>query len=205
MMRAMPLALTPAQLDRAVTVSTEALRPGADLDWSVTAQGLTWSCRFTAEHMAGCHLGYALLVTGRRQERYLPMDLVLDDDADVPGIIDGLQGTGALLSSVLTTAPAEVVVWHPYGMADLSAVAGMGIIETLVHTWDITMALGLAFDPDADLCRSTLARMFPEVPADDDPWQSLLWATGRAELADRPRRPRWKWTNDLSAGSQPAA
>jgi len=190
--------LTPAQLDHAVSESTEALIAGVDQDWSVAAHGLTWNCRFTAEHLADCYFGYALLVTGRRVDSYLPMDLVLDERADAVGIIAGLRGTGTILSSVLTTAPADLVVWHPYGMADLSAVAGMGIVETLVHTWDITMALGLPFAPDSELCGSTLARMFPEVHADGDPWRALLWATGRIELADRPRRTAWKWTNDLS-------
>jgi uncharacterized protein (TIGR03083 family) len=190
--------LTPPDLDRAVAQATEALSKGADLDWSVDAHQLDWSCRVTGEHVADCHVGYALLVTGRRTERYLPVELALDEDADATGIVESLGGTGGLLSSVLTMAPADVVVWHPYGKADLEAVAGMGIIETLVHAWDIAVALGLPFTPDPDLCAVTLARMFPEVPAGNDPWQSLLWATGRIDLDDRPRRTSWRWTNDLS-------
>lgn len=196
----MPTVLKPALLDRAVTESAEALARGVDLDWSVPAHGLTWSCRSTAEHLADCHISYALLVTGRRMESYLPLELVLEEKADIAGIVATVRATGAVLGSVLSTAPTDLVVWHPYGMADLSAVAGMGIIETLVHTWDIASALGLAFAPDADLCGLTLGRMFPEVPAGEDPWQALLWATGRSDLADRPRRTAWRWTNDLTEG-----
>src|SRR5689334_288973 len=94
--------LTPAQLDRAARESSEALLAGVDLDWSVTAPELTWSCRFTAEHLADCYLGYALLVTGRRVDSYLPIDLALDERAHVGGIIDGLRAVAGLLSSVLT-------------------------------------------------------------------------------------------------------
>src|SRR5690349_23822011 len=98
--------LTPPDLDRAVAQATEALSKGADLDWTVDAHQLDWSCRATAEHVADCHVGYALLVTGRRKERYLPVDVVLAEQADAAGIVESLGGTGGLLSSVLTTAPA---------------------------------------------------------------------------------------------------
>jgi hypothetical protein len=195
-----PPTLTPAHLDRAVAQSADALATAVDLDWSVTAHGLTWDCRATAEHLADCQVSYALLVTGRRVDSYLPLELVLEKQSDAAGIVAALRGSGGILSSVLSTTPSDVVVWHPYGLADLSAVAGMGTIETLVHTWDITTALDVPFAPDADLCAVTLARMFPEVAAAGDPWLALLWATGRADLPGLPRRAGdWRWTNDLSA------
>jgi hypothetical protein len=191
-------------LEQAVSEGADALVRVADRDWSAPAHGLDWSCRATAEHVADCHLGYALLVTGRRTDSYLPLDVVLSDrarPADVPAL---LRGTGALLGAALATAPAGVVVWHPYGMADLDAVTGMGIVETLVHAWDITSALGEPFAPDPGLAAATLARMFPDVRPAADPWRTLLWATGRAELEDRSRRTHWRWTNDLGARSSQA-
>jgi uncharacterized protein (TIGR03083 family) len=200
-----PPVLTPGHLDRAVAQSIRALSSAVDQDWSVPAEGMTWTCRATAEHLADCQVSYALLVTGRRQDSYLPLLLTLESDAETADVVAALGGSGTLLSSALRTAPADLVVWHPYGMADLSAVAGMGTVETLVHTWDIATALAAPFAPDPDLCADALARMFPEVSTDADPWQSLLWATGRADLPGRPRREgNWRWTNDLSAPPRPA-
>ena len=191
--------LSPAHLLRAVAQSGDALSAAVDLDWSVPAQGLTWDCRATAEHLADTLLSYALLVTGRRQESYLPVMAILEKETDAAGIVAALRGVGTLLSSVLVTTPSEVVVWHPYGRADLTAVAGMGIVETLVHTWDIATGLGVPFTPDSDLCADALARIFPDVLVDADPWATLLWATGRGELPGRAARAGdWRWINDLS-------
>jgi len=190
--------LTPALLDAAVRDATQALARGLEADWNTRALGLEWSCRRTAEHIADCHVSYALLVAGRRTDSYLPIDLTLSGRVEPRAIIEVLEGTGALLSAVLATSPADAVVWHPYGRADLSAVAGMGIIETLVHTWDITQTLGVDFTPTDEVCAQVVLRMFPEAEVGDDPWQTLLWATGRAELPGRPQRGDWQWTNDLS-------
>ncbi|PAK27659.1 hypothetical protein CJD44_03200 [Streptomyces sp. alain-838] len=37
-----------------------------------------------------------------------------------------------------------------------------------------------------------LARLFPEAPGGADPWLTLLWATGRAELPGHPRLTTWR-------------
>jgi hypothetical protein len=39
------------------------------------------------------------------------------------------------------------------------------------------------------VCRRVLSRLYPQAPAetaDADPWMSLLWTGGRAELPGRP-------------------
>jgi hypothetical protein len=39
-----------------------------------------------------------------------------------------------------------------------------------------------------------LYRLFPDAPADTPRWDTLLWATGRGELAGRARRgEEWSW------------
>ncbi|MFD3326399.1 hypothetical protein ACFWW8_14410, partial [Streptomyces sp. NPDC058701] len=68
-----------------------------------------------------------------------------------------------------------------------------GIVETLVHTHDLTQGLGLAWSPPVDLCSRVLARLFPDAPSSTDPWPILLWATGRAELPGHPRLTTWRW------------
>ncbi|MDQ3790225.1 MAG: VOC family protein, partial [Actinomycetota bacterium] len=53
--------------------------------------------------------------------------------------------------------------------------------------------LGLPWHPPADLCDRVLARLFPEVELAGDLWRTLLWATGRTTLPDRPQRTEWRW------------
>jgi hypothetical protein len=69
----------------------------------------------------------------------------------------------------------------------------MGIVETLLHTHDVAQGLGLTWAPPGGLCDRVLARLFRDVPADQDRWQVLRWATGRADLPGRPRPERWRW------------
>ena len=197
-MAGMSAILTPAHLDQAALESTTALDAGIALDWSVQAHGVDWTCQGMAEHIADCQISYALLVTSRSVDRYPPLETRLDQRVGPGEIVSALRASATLLSAVITATPADIVVWHPAGMADLSAVAGMGIIEALVHTWDIATALNLPYSPDAELCAATVARMFPEVRTTADPWLDLLWATGRHEALARPRRTDWQWTNDLS-------
>jgi hypothetical protein len=39
--------------------------------------------------------------------------------------------------------------------------------------------LGFAWDPDPDVVRRALDRLFPDAPPDEDPWPALLRLTGR--------------------------
>ncbi|MGW4767070.1 hypothetical protein ACWEO2_03375 [Nocardia sp. NPDC004278] len=38
-----------------------------------------------------------------------------------------------------------------------------------------------------------LARLFPDAPDSTEPWTTLLWATGRAELPGHPQLTTWRW------------
>jgi AcrR family transcriptional regulator len=71
--------------------------------------------------------------------------------------------------------------------------AAMALVETLVHMYDVASTLGFAWDPDPDVVRRTLGRLFPTAPTDHEPWPTLLWATGRDDLDGRPRLTRWRW------------
>ncbi len=73
----------------------------------------------------------------------------------------------------------------------------MGVAELLLHTYDVTRALGLAWSPPDELAAPALARLFPDAPAvaGDAPADVLLWRTGRGDLPGRPRIPAgaWRW------------
>jgi len=124
-------------------------------------------------------IAYAGQLAARAQTEYVPFDIAVDRDADPADLLAVIQATGTMLAAVVRTTPAQVRAWHPFGLADPEGFAAMGIVETVVHTYDIATGLGLDWVPPRSLCAKTLARLFPTAPGNGDPWQVLLWATGR--------------------------
>ncbi|MFF4368400.1 GNAT family N-acetyltransferase [Streptomyces sp. NPDC001594] len=190
--------MTPHAVDRAVSLTAEALRKVAHLDWSAPAAGLDWSCYDTAVHIAGDFTAYAAQLTGRAKGGYVPFEISADPGTTNEGLIEVIEATGGLLSAVVAVARPGDRAWHPYGMADGDRFAAMGVVETLLHTHDILVALGThGWEPDAALCEQVLDRLFPQAPRTaGTPWEVLLWVTGRAPLGDLPRRTVWRWYSD---------
>jgi hypothetical protein len=94
---------------------------------------------------------------------------------------------------MVRTMPPEVRAHHVMGLSDPEGFAAMGVVEILVHMYDLAEGLGLEWDPPADLCARVLARLFPDAPDDTEPWPTLLWATGRGTLPGRARLTTWRW------------
>lgn len=199
--------LTADDVDEAVQLSLATLRPATSADWDVPAGTLEWTCWETAEHLADDLFAYAAQLGPRtpaadrevpfawvRRRLGAPASVVFADPAGgVNGLLEVLEACGALLSAMVRAKPSEVRSYHVYGVSDPAGFAAMGIVETLVHTHDIASGLGLALAPPDELCGKVLTRLFPDAPADPDRWHTLLWATGRAELPDRPRLTTWRW------------
>ncbi|MEV6768562.1 hypothetical protein AB0N05_07990 [Nocardia sp. NPDC051030] len=123
-----------------------------------------------------------------------PWNAVHADRAAGPeGLLRVLEASGGLLISMVQTKPPETRAFHVSGVSDPEGFAAMGIIETLVHTYDLAQGLELNWQPPADLCARVLARLFPDAPESTDPWTALLWATGRIELPTHPQRSAWMW------------
>ncbi|MEV4169783.1 hypothetical protein [Nonomuraea sp. NPDC049709] len=198
-------------LERTVRLAVETLRdaPGTDA-WESKAGSLDWTCWETAEHLSDDLFAYAvqLGLTTPPLDVSVPFALEsrrpggprnsvhADREAGVTGLLQVLQTSGALLVAMVRTAPPGARAHHVFGAADPAASAAMGLVETLVHTYDMAQGLGLTWAPPADTCARVLARLFPGAPRDADPWTTLLWATGRAELPGRPRLTRWRWHNE---------
>ncbi|MFH9110386.1 GNAT family N-acetyltransferase [Streptomyces albus] len=183
-------------VDATVAAVTTALRAVVDEDWSVPAHGLEWSCRETAVHLADDFVGYATQLTGRAAEGYAPFEIVAVPGTDPRGLARIVHATGGLLSAAVRTTPPQVRGWHPYGAAGPDGFAAMGIVEALVHTHDITAAFpGTPWKPPARLCERVLDRLFPHVPRPEgaDPWQRLLYATGRPADGSEPPLTAWRW------------
>jgi len=191
-----PSAASPVSADdveEAVGLAVAALQVGTGRDWRQVAGTLTWDCWHTGEHIASDLIAYAGQLGARAQTGYVPFDIAVDRDADPAGLLDVIEATGAMLAAVVRTTPATVRAWHPFGLADPEGFAAMGIVETVVHTHDIATGLDLAWAPPPSLCAKTVARLFPTAPDEGDPWQVLLWATGRIELPGRGRLVGWRW------------
>ncbi|OKK06914.1 acetyltransferase [Streptomyces sp. CB03234] len=184
-------------VDEAVAVTARALRGVADRDWTGPAAGLEWSCYDTAVHIAGDFTGYASQLTGRSTDSYVPFQNSAEPGTTPAGLVRVIEATGGLLSAAVRTTPDGVRAWHPFGMAGADGFAAMGVVEVLLHTYDILGALDVPdWRPPDHLCARVLDRLFPHVPRIDDPWRTLLWATGRTDLEGLPRPAVWRWYAD---------
>lgn len=170
---------------------TRVLGPYTDRDWTGPAGDLDWSCWTTAAHIAHDLLGYAAQLTGRPDTGYLPLDLRVRPDATPAQVLVVVGACGGLLAAAIDTVPAHTRAWH-WGPCDPPGFAAMGIAETLLHTYDITRGLAVAWQPPAAPSAAVLRRLFPEAPA-GYPAAVLLWMTGRVALNGRPRRTDWTW------------
>ncbi|MFK4145835.1 GNAT family N-acetyltransferase [Streptomyces sp. NPDC004065] len=194
-----------AEVEEAVAGAVALLRTATDRDWEqVRAGRLEWSCRRTAEHIAGDLIAYAGQLTGRAQDGYVPFEITLDDGTDNAGALDVITTTGALLAAAVRTTPRQVRAFHPYPFrsANREGFAAMGVAEVLLHTHDIATGLGLAYEPPARLCEDVLTRLFPHVRPGDAAWPTLLWATGRGELPGREPVTSWRWSNPAAVPAE---
>ncbi|MYW01091.1 DinB family protein [Streptomyces sp. SID3343] len=202
-----PSPVTAADLDLAVRQAVDTLHGAPASAWDTNAGSLEWTCWETVEHLADDLFAYAAqlglrtpLLDGEvpfvwesRRPGGPANAIHADRTAGPDGLLQVLEASGALLVAMVRTAPARVRTHHVFGASDPEGFAAMGIVETLVHTHDLTLGLGLAWNPPADVCARVLARLFPDAPTTGAPWPTLLWATGRAELPGHPRRTAWRW------------
>ncbi|TMS00649.1 DinB family protein [Nonomuraea basaltis] len=175
--------------------------------WHVRAGGLEWTCWETLEHLADDLLTYALRfglahpmdvprvplrISRDRPEG--PANVIFgDEEAGPEGLLTVVEACGGLLATVVDTTAPTALAPHVFDASDPEGFAAMGVVETLVHTHDIAQGMHRSWEPPQDLSERALARLFPDVPITDTPWSTLLWATGRIETPDRPRRTNWRW------------
>lgn len=192
---------------QAVSLATETLRHAAEKDWRQPAADLEWSCWETVEHIADDLFTYAAQISlddpsatshvpiGWRHHRPGGPGLTIytEEKADQEGLIQVLVSSAGLLAAVVTVAPADRIAFHPYGKSDPVGFAMMGVVETLIHMYDVTRSLDVPWTPPEDLCDRALRRLFRDAPEADSRWRALLWAAGRVELPGHPRRDGWKW------------
>ncbi|WP_433608816.1 maleylpyruvate isomerase N-terminal domain-containing protein [Dactylosporangium sp. CA-139114] len=201
------MTLAGADVLRAVSLVRTAFADVPDDGWDRPAGTLSWTCWETMEHMADDLFAYAgqIAVPDSPEDTYVPFawrplreggpanTIFVEAKSGTLGLLRSLSACGAMLAAVVDAAPASRRGYHPYGVSDPEGFAAMGVVEVLVHAWDVADSVNRAWTPPADLCRGVLDRLFVEVPERDDPWLVLLWATGRAELPGRAARTSWRW------------
>ena len=200
--------VTPADVDLVVGLAADALSGVLERDWRVPAGDLEWDCRETIEHMADDLFAYAGQLGPRRppQDTHVPfawqrnrpdgpaLTIFTDEGASNAGLIQVFEASGRFLSSLATTVPPETRAFHIFGLGDPEGFAAMGVVEVLVHMRDVAAGLRIVWTPPEDLCDRVLHRLFPEAPTGTPRWETLLWATGRGELAGRERLgEKWRW------------
>jgi hypothetical protein len=201
------LPVTAADVDAVVRLTIATLGEAQNVDWDAKAGPLEWTCWETVEHIADNLFFYAAQLGPRipSTDRSVPfawarhrpggpgLIIFADRAAGPAGLVRVVEACGALMVAMVRATPPEIRAYHDAGVLDTGGFAAMGIMETLVHMHDVTDGLGLIWAPPADLCGRVLARLFPDAPTHTDRWVTLLWATGRAELPDRPRLTEWQW------------
>jgi hypothetical protein len=199
--------VTPGDLDVVVAAAALFVRAGAELDWSVPAGEVSWSCWETADHMADDLFAYAVqlapappgyasyapIAWRRLRDGGPAQTIITEPESGVAGMAHVLEACGALLSAMVRVSPPGARGWHPSGVSDAEGFAAMGILEVMVHCHDLSLGLGLPWEPDEAITARVLARLFHDVPTGVTPWAALLWCTGRIALPDRERQAEWRW------------
>ncbi|MGW0811700.1 hypothetical protein ACWD00_00320 [Streptomyces viridiviolaceus] len=206
-MHGAPTAVDAEDVRRVVRLAVDVLRHADPDGLEAKAGTLEWTCRETLEHLADDLFTYAARfglakppVSGVLPFRTSsdrsggPANVIfVERSSGLEGLLTVLEACGGLLASVLRTAPSDTVAYHVFGPSDPEGFAAMAVVETLVHTHDITQGLGLEWSPPQELCARVLTKLFPHVVIASDAWETLLWATGRTALPGRPRLTEWRW------------
>jgi hypothetical protein len=193
--------VTADDLDQSIQLALATLQDTQD--WHSKAGSLEWTCWETVEHLSDDLFAYAAQLGPRTPPQTHEIPFLWESrrpggpknvihaapEAGPAGLLQVLEACGALLVAMVRTAPKDLRSHHGFGASDPAGFAAMGIVETLVHTYDLAENL----TPPADICARVLDRLFPDAPQDTEPWPTLLWATGRISLPGRPRLTEWRW------------
>ncbi|MFC6286982.1 maleylpyruvate isomerase family mycothiol-dependent enzyme [Nocardioides sp. GCM10027113] len=190
----MPLhtVVTPELFLEVHSASVEALLPLADRDWTAPSANPGWSCADTVAHLADAYFAHAGRIVAQPDAGFVPGEVRPDEGAGVAELLQLLSACAGLVAAAGLSADPESRAWHPWGTSDPEGSLAMAAAEGLLHTWDVTSALGSDWRPPSALCSPVLDRLFPDAP-NVDPTEALLWCTGRTALDDAPRLASWRW------------
>jgi hypothetical protein len=167
----------------------DALDERVELDWSVPAGSLEWSCWQTVDHMIDCVFSYAFQLASRAQGGFLPFqELHAMPEARPTELVAGLRGITELFSGLLGAVPGDTAAYDGVFMLDADDWAARAAYEMLLHTHDVLVGLGTRFDPPASTCAWVIASpklwMLDRGTATTiaHPWEALLVGSGRTPV-----------------------
>ena len=174
--------------DVVAALVTDTWGSAVDLDWSVPAGTLEWSCWKTADHTVDCVFSYALFLASRRQEGYPPFDLLRAlPEATPADLVEGLHAVVRMLRAVIVTSPPGTrAVLTRTTDGDASDFAPRAAHEMILHGYDVCSGLGVRFEPPRDVSRRLLLHTNAWLPSGadsietSDAWSDLLARSGRA-------------------------
>lgn len=182
--------------DAASLVAGSIRRLDPDL-WENLAYGLVWTRSHTVAHIADVLDFYSGDLASQVQENPGSVGLHYRDGS-LEAAVGQIQFSAGVLALVAEATSEGARAYHPSGMVDAEGSFGMGCVETLLHGYDTVTGTEAELDPDDELCKWILGRLFRWAPQDTPRWLTLLWATGRGELADQEfLREIWRWHVDL--------
>ena len=183
----------PDDVIAAAEASHDLLSPLADMDWSVIAGDLEWDCRQTLEHVAFVQLFYATSAADPSQRR-LPTARINNSDRSIGELVNVHLALSNVLAAVLRSMSEDARSIHPRGSPTATVSPRWPARRPWCTRGNIARGLGVDFMPPAYIAAKSLARLFPWVQDDGDPWQTLLYAAGRRDLGGNDRRaPNWSW------------
>jgi hypothetical protein len=174
-------------------IVSDAWLSAADLDWSVPAGTLDWSCLHTADHAVDCVWAPVFFLAAHRTDTYpaAGSNMELGDDATPESLVESLQMATRVLSALVRDTDPSVrsILFDRLGAigepADFVPRAGL---ELVLHAHDVCDGLGVSFRPPSDLCARLRdhTKEWPVWPylgdglhLSDDAWHDLLRASGR--------------------------
>ena len=179
-----------SNLRQSARASTSFLTSTVGLDWDQQIPGMLWSVREVVAHISEVLLWNAGNLSAGTAE-LTTVEFTVLRSAEPGQLIETISAASALLGYVVDGSPPGQRGWHPEGLADATGFSAMGCDELLVHTFDAARGLGLEFEPPEVLSQMVLRRLFPWAPRSTDTWETLLWATGRADLPGLDRQVHW--------------
>jgi hypothetical protein len=173
------------------------LRFYSDADWNIPAIGIDMSVSGVGAHVADGLIAYAAQIVGQPSDHWVPIQVAIEQGADVFGLIEAISTAGRILDIVAVNSPATSRSYHSWGMSDPEGFLAMGCVELLAHTYDIVTSLEGEFSVDDKLVQPFLERLFRGVPTECSRWEALLWSTGRIAIPGSPRQESWRWYADV--------
>ena len=165
----------------------------SDLDWSVPADTVEWSCLATADHAVDCVYAPAFFLAARRTDAYpvAGSNLELGSQATPALLVESLHIATRILAAVVDRADPDVRSIIFQRTPTIGAPADFvprAALELILHGHDVASGLGVEFEPPADLCARLREHTRPwptwnlewdGLGRTADPWHDLLAASGR--------------------------